>query len=77
MCVLWQNLADIALQLGNLRVAERCYAALGDMSRTHYLRETLELAAEFANSNGQYCLSTNILGIAIYSAESTALCTLF
>ncbi|XP_046660390.1 intraflagellar transport protein 172 homolog isoform X2 [Homalodisca vitripennis] len=49
---MWQNLADIALQLGNLRVAERCYAALGDMSRTHYLRETLQVAADFAKQHG-------------------------
>ncbi|XP_075225811.1 intraflagellar transport protein Oseg2 [Lycorma delicatula] len=49
---MWQNLAEIALQLHNLRVAERCYAALGDISRTFYIRETLEIAQKFAKQNG-------------------------
>lgn len=49
---MWQNLAEIALQLHNLRVAERCYAALGDISRTQYLHQTLEIAQEFAKQNG-------------------------
>ncbi|XP_039285389.1 intraflagellar transport protein 172 homolog [Nilaparvata lugens] len=49
---MWQNLAEIALQLHNLTVAERCYAALGDISRTYYLRETLKIAQDFAKQNG-------------------------
>lgn len=58
---MWQNLAEIALQLGNLRVAERCYAALGDMSRTHYLRETLQVSADFAAANGLLLLTNYYL----------------
>lgn len=50
---MWQNLAEIALQLHNLKVAERCYAALGDTSRTHFLRITLQIAEEYAKDNGK------------------------
>lgn len=50
---MWQNLAEIALQLHNLKVAERCYAALGDTSRTHFLRVTLQIAEEYAKDNGK------------------------
>lgn len=49
---MWQNLAEIALQLHNLNVAERCYAALRDTSRTHFLSETLQIAKEFAKTHG-------------------------
>ncbi|CAH0385245.1 unnamed protein product [Bemisia tabaci] len=49
---MWQNLAEIALQLHNLRVAQRCYAALGDIARTHFLRVTLEIADDYAQKNG-------------------------
>ncbi|XP_065212288.1 intraflagellar transport protein 172 homolog [Planococcus citri] len=49
---MWQNLAEIALQLHNLKVAERCYAALGDISRAHFLRVTLQIAEDYAKQNG-------------------------
>lgn len=49
---MWQNLAEIALQLHNLKVAERCYAALGDISRAHFLRVTLQIAEDYAKKNG-------------------------
>ncbi|KAL1129294.1 hypothetical protein AAG570_013823, partial [Ranatra chinensis] len=49
---MWQNLAEIALQLHNLRVALRCYAALGDMPKMFYLSETLKIADEYAKENG-------------------------
>lgn len=37
----------------NLNLAERCYAALGDVARTHYLRETVNIAEEYENKNGE------------------------
>uniref|UniRef100_A0A1B6D0F4 Intraflagellar transport protein 172 homolog n=1 Tax=Clastoptera arizonana TaxID=38151 RepID=A0A1B6D0F4_9HEMI len=49
---MWQNLAEIALHLHNLRVAERCYAALGDISRTHFLQETIQIAEAYAKEYG-------------------------
>lgn len=53
---MWQNLAEIALQLHNLKVAERCYAALGDTSRTQFLRDTSQIADEYAEINGLYII---------------------
>lgn len=55
---MWQNLAEIALQLHNLRVAQRCYAALGDIARTHFLRVTLEIADDYAQKNGELNLGS-------------------
>ena len=49
---MWSNLADIAINMNKLQVAERCYAALGDMARTHYLRETIKIADEYGKANG-------------------------
>lgn len=49
---MWQNLGAIALSQNNLKVAERCYAALGDISRTHFLRETMRIAEEFSKETG-------------------------
>ncbi|KAJ1528639.1 hypothetical protein ONE63_007034 [Megalurothrips usitatus] len=50
---MWQNLGAIALSQNNLQVAERCYAALGDVSRTHFLRETMRISQEYAKETGQ------------------------
>lgn len=49
---MWQNLAGIALNLHNLKVAERCFVALGDVSRAHFLKETIEIGEEFSKENG-------------------------
>jgi hypothetical protein len=35
----WRQLADAALAEGQAQVAERCYAALGDVSKTSFLRK--------------------------------------
>ncbi|KAL0271339.1 UNVERIFIED_CONTAM: hypothetical protein PYX00_008457 [Menopon gallinae] len=53
---MWQNLAGIAVNLNNLPVAERCFAALGDVSRTHFLKETIKIGEEFAKSTGGHIL---------------------
>lgn len=49
---MWQNLGAIALSQNNLKVAERCYAALGDISRTQFLRETMHIAEEYSKETG-------------------------
>ncbi|XP_073968518.1 intraflagellar transport protein Oseg2 isoform X1 [Rhodnius prolixus] len=49
---MWHNLAEITLQLNNIRIALRCYAALGDIPKTHFLNETLKIAEDFAKING-------------------------
>jgi intraflagellar transport protein 172 len=41
----WKTLAKIALESQNLYVAERCYAALGNMTRADYLRKLNKIIA--------------------------------
>ena len=41
----WKTLAKLALEQQNVYVAERCYAALGNMSRADYLRKLNKLIA--------------------------------
>ncbi|XP_026675781.1 intraflagellar transport protein 172 homolog [Diaphorina citri] len=48
---MWQNLAEVAIQLHNLHVAEICYAALGDISTTHFLRETIKIGEVWSKEN--------------------------
>ncbi|KNC30792.1 Intraflagellar transport protein osm-1 [Lucilia cuprina] len=38
---MWHNLAIIAMEDGNLRVAQRCYAALGNVSKAFYINEMI------------------------------------
>ena len=47
----WKSLSKIALEEGNLLVAERCFAALGDIAKADYLRKINKLAAEEGNDN--------------------------
>ncbi|XP_068142396.1 LOW QUALITY PROTEIN: intraflagellar transport protein 172 homolog [Drosophila tropicalis] len=49
---MWHNLAIISLEDGNLRVAQRCYAALGNVSKAYYLAEMIQQADEFEESTG-------------------------
>ena len=35
----WQQLANAALQAGMLAIAERCYAAVGNIAKAHYLHQ--------------------------------------
>ncbi|EDW33148.1 GL24638 [Drosophila persimilis] len=44
---MWHNLAIISLEDGNLRVAQRCYAALGNVSKAFYLAEMIQEADAF------------------------------
>ncbi len=39
---MWQHLGHVALADGNIAVAQRCAAALGDVARATYLQETLD-----------------------------------
>lgn len=43
---MWHNLATVSLQRENLIVAQRCYAALGNVTRVLYLQRTREIAEE-------------------------------
>nr|CAD7263275.1 unnamed protein product [Timema shepardi] len=49
---MWSILANIAIATNKLRVAERCYAALGDVARTNFLRETISIKDQYAKDNG-------------------------
>ncbi|KAI8818942.1 uncharacterized protein EV422DRAFT_125936 [Fimicolochytrium jonesii] len=48
---MWKSLSQMALKDQNLIIAERCYAALGDVARTRYLHEVNEQAAAVAAEN--------------------------
>ncbi len=43
---MWKTLARIALESRQYYIAERCYAALGDVAKARFLRETNKIAAE-------------------------------
>ncbi|VDK73481.1 unnamed protein product [Litomosoides sigmodontis] len=50
--VLWRQLAQVALSQQQLLIAQRCFAALGDVSRVQMLVETIRIADEVARSTG-------------------------
>lgn len=51
---MWRTLARNALETQNFFIAERCYAALGDVAKARFLRETNKLAADYEKSgNGK------------------------
>ena len=45
---MWKTLARVGLENSQFYIAERCYAALGDVAKARYLRETNKIAAEYA-----------------------------
>ncbi|KAL9903021.1 intraflagellar transport protein 172 homolog [Glossina fuscipes] len=49
---MWHNLAIIAIEDANLRVAQRCYAALGNVSKAFYLCEMIEEADKYEKNTG-------------------------
>lgn len=49
---MWHNLAYVALIQQNLRVAQRCFAALGNASKTFYLSETIKIADKYEETTG-------------------------
>uniref|UniRef100_A0A7S0YIK8 Intraflagellar transport protein n=1 Tax=Polytomella parva TaxID=51329 RepID=A0A7S0YIK8_9CHLO len=48
----WQQLADAAEKSGFLSIAERCYAALGDIARTRFLHRMSKMASAAAAESG-------------------------
>jgi intraflagellar transport protein 172 len=48
---MWQELQEISLKNWNLPIAERCAAALGNISEARYLRKVLKIASK-SNING-------------------------
>lgn len=49
---MWHNLANISLQRQNLVVAQRCYAALGNVTRVLYLQRTREIEEQYEKEGG-------------------------
>lgn len=49
---MWHNLANISMQKENLIVAQRCYAALGNVTRVLYVQETREIEEKFIETMG-------------------------
>eukprot|EP00795_Rhopilema_esculentum_P007500 gene7500-13279_t len=49
---MWKTLSKLAVQEGNLPVAERCYAALGDVSKARFLHQVNELVDDIESKTG-------------------------
>ena len=49
---MWQQLSDLALRMNNLHVAQRCAAALGDVSRARFLMKTTKIAMKAEEQMG-------------------------
>ncbi|XP_071746269.1 intraflagellar transport protein 172 homolog [Lepeophtheirus salmonis] len=56
---MWKTLAKLSLENKHLHVAEKCCAALGDVSKAKYLRETLNLADAHAVINEESGLQSD------------------
>ncbi|XP_076872854.1 intraflagellar transport protein 172 homolog [Brachyhypopomus gauderio] len=49
---MWKTLSRLSLEARQLHVAERCFAALGDVSKARFLNETNKIADSFAKEHG-------------------------
>ncbi|EAT43404.1 AAEL005155-PA [Aedes aegypti] len=49
---MWHNLANIALAQQNLRVAQRCFAALENASKTFYIGEMIKISEKYEETTG-------------------------
>lgn len=49
---MWQQLGDVALEEGDIAIAERCAAALGDISRARFLHKVRAGGRGWANGKG-------------------------
>ncbi|CAG9768133.1 unnamed protein product [Ceutorhynchus assimilis] len=50
---MWHTLLAIAMKQQNLMLAERCFSAIGDISSSRYLQETLKLGQEFMEKHNE------------------------
>ena len=55
---MWRTLAKLSLEGKQLQIAERCFAALGDVSKAKFLRETLNIGEVAADTYGGDGLDT-------------------
>lgn len=66
----WKTLAKLALEQQNLYVAERCYAALGNMSKADYLRKLNKLIATEGIDNFRVQAKLAVLYKQFHQAEA-------
>ena len=65
----WKQLARAALDAGKLAIAERCYAAVGNVAKAHYLRQVRALCPNLLSS---------VQSVRIFDAEPCcAACSLY
>lgn len=66
----WKTLAKLALEQKNLYVAERCYAALGNVSKADYLRKLNKLIATEGADNFRVQARLAVLDKQFHQAEA-------
>lgn len=49
----WKSLGKVALEERNLIVAERCYAAIGDVAKLRYIKKLNKTAKRFKEETGK------------------------
>ena len=50
---MWRTLSDLSLAGGRFQIAERCAAALGNVSRAKYLHDVNNLVREYGSDCGE------------------------
>lgn len=69
----WKSLAKIALEQSNYFVAERCYAALGDVAKSSYYRKINDLVREFGFEDFRVQAKLSVLNKNFHKAEAILL----
>ena len=49
----WKSLGKAALEVRNLVVAERCYAAIGDVAKLRYIKKLNKIGKRFKEETGK------------------------
>jgi len=69
----WKSLAKIAIEQQNLYVAERCYAALGNIAKADYLRKINKLVGQEGVENFRVQAKLAVLDKQFHRAEAILL----
>jgi intraflagellar transport protein 172 len=69
----WKTLAKLAVEQQNLYVAERCYAALGNIAKADYLRKINKLVAQEGLENFRVQAKLAVLDKQFHRAEAILL----